>query len=138
MRKANIAVLVSGGGTNLQAILDAEAAGILSFGSVKLVVSNKAGVYALERARKAGVPAAVLRGDTREDVLAHAEAIKSSMPVYPQVQEQGPAPGAPMGKAQILQIKDARARKAAILATVEPMVASLLCPGTPGRNPIGN
>ena len=60
MRKANIAVLVSGGGTNLQAILDAEAAGILSSGSVKLVVSNKAGVYALERARKAGVPAAVL------------------------------------------------------------------------------
>ena len=60
MRKANIAVLVSGGGTNLQAILDAEAAGILSSGSVKLVVSSKAGVYALERARKAGVPAAVL------------------------------------------------------------------------------
>ena len=60
MRKANIAVLVSGGGTNLQAILDAEAAGTLSSGSVKLVVSNKAGVYALERARKAGVPAAVL------------------------------------------------------------------------------
>ena len=60
MRKANIAVLVSGGGTNLQAILDAEAAGILSSGSVKLVVSNKAGVYALERARKAGVPAEVL------------------------------------------------------------------------------
>lgn len=60
MRKANIAVLVSGGGTNLQAILDAEAAGILSSGSAKLVVSNKAGVYALERARKAGVPAAVL------------------------------------------------------------------------------
>lgn len=60
MRKANIAVLVSGGGTNLQAILDAEAAGILSSGSVRLVVSNKAGVYALERARKAGVPAEVL------------------------------------------------------------------------------
>lgn len=72
-----------------------------------------------EASASTGVPAAVLRGDTREDVLAHAEAIKSSMPVYPQVQEQGPAPGAPMGKAQILQIKDARARKAAILANLD-------------------
>ena len=56
MKKANIAVLVSGGGTNLQAILDAQAAGILRSGRVALVVSDRPGAYALERARKAGVP----------------------------------------------------------------------------------
>ena len=72
-----------------------------------------------EASASTGVPACVLRGDTKEDVLAHAEAIKASMPVYPQVKEQGPAPGAPMGKEQILQIKDARARKAAILANLD-------------------
>ena len=57
MKKANIAVLVSGGGTNLQAILDAEARGEIPDGKVTLVISDRAGAYALERARKAGVPA---------------------------------------------------------------------------------
>jgi phosphoribosylglycinamide formyltransferase-1 len=56
-RKARIAVLVSGGGTNLQAILDAEARGEIPHGKVTLVVSDRAGVYALERARNAGIPA---------------------------------------------------------------------------------
>ena len=56
MKQANIAVLVSGGGTNLQAILDAQQKGILRSGRVVLVVSDRAGAYALERARKAGVP----------------------------------------------------------------------------------
>ena len=55
-RTARIAVLVSGGGTNLQAILDAQARGDLRSGRVELVISNKAGAYALERAAKAGVP----------------------------------------------------------------------------------
>ena len=55
-----IAVLVSGGGTNLQALLDAQKAGKLPHGEIVLVVSNKAGVYALERAAQAGVPSAVL------------------------------------------------------------------------------
>jgi phosphoribosylglycinamide formyltransferase-1 len=55
----NIAVLVSGSGTNLQAILDAEARGELG-GTVRLVVSNVAGVKALDRAQRAGVPANVL------------------------------------------------------------------------------
>ncbi len=63
-RKANIAVFVSGGGTNLQAILDAAAAGDIPHGTVALVLSNKEGAYALERAAKADVPACtVLRGD---------------------------------------------------------------------------
>ena len=54
-RKARIAVLVSGGGTNLQAILDAQASGIIMSGEVTLVVSDRAGAYALTRAEKAGV-----------------------------------------------------------------------------------
>lgn len=57
MKKANIAVLVSGGGTNLQALLDAQAAGKLPHGEIALVVSSNPGAYALERAAKAGVPA---------------------------------------------------------------------------------
>ena len=55
LKKARIAVLVSGGGTNLQALIDAEAAGIIKSGEITLVVSNKAGAYALERAAKAGI-----------------------------------------------------------------------------------
>lgn len=51
-----IAVLVSGGGTNLQALIDAQASGILHSGKISLVVSNSAGAYALERAKKAGIP----------------------------------------------------------------------------------
>ena len=57
MKKANIAVLVSGGGTNLQALLDAQAAGKLPHGEIALVVSSNPGAYALERAAKACVPA---------------------------------------------------------------------------------
>lgn len=56
-----IAVLVSGGGTNLQALIDAEKAGRLEQGQITLVLSSKAGVYALERARQAGIPSEVLR-----------------------------------------------------------------------------
>ena len=55
MNKTRIAVLVSGGGTNLQALLDAEASDILHSGEIVLVVSNKPGAYALTRAEKAGV-----------------------------------------------------------------------------------
>ena len=55
----NIAVLVSGGGTNLQALIDAQAAGMLHSGRLALVVSSKPEVYALERAKKAGIPALV-------------------------------------------------------------------------------
>lgn len=54
--KARIAVLVSGGGTNLQAILDAGARGEIPDGEVVLVISDRAGAYALERAAKAGIP----------------------------------------------------------------------------------
>ena len=60
MLKANIAVLVSGGGTNLQALIDAEKSGIIKSGSIKLVVSNNASAYALERAKNAGIDTAVV------------------------------------------------------------------------------
>ena len=55
-----IAVLVSGGGTNLQALIDAQARGELGGGEIAAVISSKAGAYALERAAKAGIPGYVL------------------------------------------------------------------------------
>ena len=59
-KKARVAVLVSGGGTNLQAIIDAAAAGKIPHGEIALVISNKAGAYALERARAAGIDEKVI------------------------------------------------------------------------------
>ena len=64
--KAKIAVLVSGGGTNLQALLDAEQTGVLCSGEIVLVVSNNTKAFALERAARAGVETAVLKGPTFE------------------------------------------------------------------------
>ena len=55
-----IGVLVSGGGTNLQALIDAEKSGIIKSGKIVTVVSNKEGVYALERAKNAGIESAVI------------------------------------------------------------------------------
>ena len=54
-RKARIAVFVSGGGTNLQALIDAQQSGILKSGEIVLVLSNKKSAYALERAENAGI-----------------------------------------------------------------------------------
>ena len=56
----NIAVLVSGGGTNLQALIDAQNAGILHSGRITLVIANKADAYALTRASNAGIETAVV------------------------------------------------------------------------------
>lgn len=56
----NIAVFVSGGGTNLQALIDAEKNGIIKSGKISLVVSSKEGVFALERASKAGISSIVV------------------------------------------------------------------------------
>ena len=55
-----IAVLVSGGGTNLQALLDAQRDGLLHSGSITLVIADRPGIYALERAGRAGIPAMVI------------------------------------------------------------------------------
>ena len=57
LKKTRIAVMVSGGGTNLQAIIDAQKSGIITSGEITLVVSNKPGAYALERAAKHNIPA---------------------------------------------------------------------------------
>lgn len=58
--KIKIAVLVSGGGTNLQALIDAEKSGIIKSGHIVRVISNKPGAYALERAAAAGIPSATV------------------------------------------------------------------------------
>ena len=58
-RKVKIAVLVSGGGTNLQALIDAERSGIIKSGKIELVVSSKPDAYALTRAANAGIKTAV-------------------------------------------------------------------------------
>jgi len=60
MSKAKIAVLVSGGGTNLQALIDEQSRGHIPHGEITLVISNKEGAYALERAANAGIPAVVI------------------------------------------------------------------------------
>lgn len=71
----NVAVLVSGGGTNLQALLDAEKEGQYRNAHIALVVASKPGVYALERAAKAGVESAVV---SRKD-FASAEEFNDAM-----------------------------------------------------------
>ena len=67
--KARIAVLVSGGGTNLQALLDAQNQGHLPHGEIALVVSNNPNAYALQRAKKCGIPTALVEKDHLEDQL---------------------------------------------------------------------
>ncbi len=58
--KAKISVLVSGGGTNLQALIDAQKSGIITSGEISLVISNNPDAFALERAKKAGIKTAVI------------------------------------------------------------------------------
>lgn len=74
--KTNIAVLVSGGGTNLQALIDAQSNGIITSGEIKLVISNNPDAYALERAKKADISTLVCNkkelGEKFEDALIKA------------------------------------------------------------------
>ena len=76
----NIAVLVSGGGTNLQALIDAQSRGELGGGKITAVISSKPGAYALERAAKAGIPGFVLPrkefSSNRDMTLALVEKLK--------------------------------------------------------------
>ena len=76
MGKARIAVLVSGGGTNLQALIDAQQSGIITSGEIKLVISNNPGAYALERAAKAGIDAKVVTKKECGSQLAFEDKIK--------------------------------------------------------------
>lgn len=70
MLKANIAVLVSGGGTNLQALIDAQREGIISSGEIRVVISSNPNAYALLRARENGIETAVV---SRKECSGQAE-----------------------------------------------------------------
>ena len=78
LKKARIAVLVSGGGTNLQALIDAQANGIIQSGEICLVLSSKAGVYALERAKNAGIDGLVVS----KKELGNQEAFEAQLLAY--------------------------------------------------------
>lgn len=70
-----IGILVSGGGTNLQQLIDAQAAGNLGGGAISVVISSKPGVYALQRAEKAGIEAVTLSRKDYPDVEAYSQAL---------------------------------------------------------------
>ena len=71
----NIAVLVSGGGTNLQALIDAQQAGKIENGQISLVISSNPKAYALERAAKAAIPSEVLRRRDFSDAEEYGKAL---------------------------------------------------------------
>ena len=79
MKKARIAVLVSGGGTNLQALIDAEKRNELGNGEIVLVIASKPDVYALERAAKAGIEGRVIARRDYDDVASYSKALADSM-----------------------------------------------------------
>lgn len=82
MLTARIAVLVSGGGTNLQALIDSQTKGILKSGVLSLVIADRAGVQAIERARIAGIDCTVIprkEPDFEEKVLSALDAHKIDM-----------------------------------------------------------
>ena len=74
-----IAVLVSGGGTNLQALIDAEARGELGCGRITLVIASKPDVYALERAKKRGIDSQVLARKEYESIAAYSKALTEAL-----------------------------------------------------------
>ncbi|MBE6588799.1 MAG: phosphoribosylglycinamide formyltransferase [Ruminococcaceae bacterium] len=74
-----IAVLVSGGGTNLQALIDAEGRGELGEGRITLVISSKEGVFALERAKNHGIPSAVLARRDYADIATYSKALTDAL-----------------------------------------------------------
>ena len=79
--KTKIAVLVSGGGTNLQALIDAQGT-VLTSGEIALVVANNANAYALERAKKAGIPTAVVLKKQCGSQEAFEEKLKEILTQY--------------------------------------------------------
>ena len=74
-----IAVLVSGGGTNLQALIDAQERGELGCGRITLVIASKPGVYALERAKNHGIDALVLARREYESIAAYSKALTEAL-----------------------------------------------------------
>ena len=80
--KAKIAVLVSGGGTNLQALIDAQKNGIINNGEIVLVISNVTGAYALERAKNAGIDSFTVSKKQLGSQEAFEEAIIKKLDEY--------------------------------------------------------
>lgn len=74
-----IAVLVSGGGTNLQALIDAEKRGELGNGRISLVIASKSGVYALERAEQNGIEPMVLARKDYDSISAYSKALADTL-----------------------------------------------------------
>lgn len=81
MAKIKIAVLVSGGGTNLQALIDAQGS-VLCSGEIALVVSNVRNAYALERAKKAGIPTQTILKKELGSQEAFEEKLKETLNAY--------------------------------------------------------
>lgn len=82
MDKARIAVLVSGGGTNLQALIDAQSAGMITSGEIRLVIANNPDAYALIRAENAGIDSAVVTKKECGSQAAFEEKIKELIKVH--------------------------------------------------------
>ncbi len=82
MGKARIAVLVSGGGTNLQALIDAQASGIIHSGEICLVISNNRDAYALQRAANAGIATEVVLKKELGSQAAFEEKIKELLTAH--------------------------------------------------------
>ena len=82
MLKTRIAVLVSGGGTNLQALIDAQARGENPYGEIALVIADKPEAYALERAKKAGIPTAVVSKKESASQEAFEAAMRCKLAEY--------------------------------------------------------
>lgn len=78
-KKAKIAVLVSGGGTNLQALIDAQCSGIIQSGEIKLVISNNPNAYALTRAENAAICGMVITKKQCGSQLAFEDAIIAAL-----------------------------------------------------------
>ena len=78
-KMTKIAVLVSGGGTNLQALIDAEKRGELGNGKITLVIASKPGVYALERAANNGIDSKVLARKEYDSIAAYSGALVDAL-----------------------------------------------------------
>ena len=77
--KKRIAVLVSGGGTNLQALIDAEKRGEIGNGEIVLVIASKPGVYALERAKNAEIEGRVIARKDYDSIANYSKALTDAM-----------------------------------------------------------
>ena len=82
MNPARIAVLVSGGGTNLQALIDAQKSGILHSGTIAVVISNNPNAFALERARQNGIASEIVSKKALGSQAAFEDGLKATLKAY--------------------------------------------------------